>query len=340
MGAKQRYHYVDLLRGFAALAVLFFHYRWFYLGSGETRLPWNSLLWPLYGYGGLAVQVFWVLSGFVFAVAYGNGNTTKEFFVHRVARLYPLHLATLLTVAALQAISLHLNGHWQVYGHNDWKHFALQLIFATNWFTKTPSFNAPIWSVSVEVLIYFVFLAYLKTAGLRLWPAIALSGTGLALASLTDIPVAQCLYLFFAGVAMSFVRVSLKWAFVAFVAAILAVAVTRSLNLAMYVGAPALLLLFASLDHHLKPLPKRWHWIGAITYAVYLIHMPLLIGIRTFTNAYIPLLPSPLFLAGWLASVILLAIPTFYLFEKPAMGWIRSAARPRQARPRAAQEAL
>ena len=71
-----RFAYVDLIRGLSALIVLVCHYRWFFAqGVRDWRkdapLPLYDWLWPIYDHGGIAVQMFWILSGFVFTLAYG-----------------------------------------------------------------------------------------------------------------------------------------------------------------------------------------------------------------------------------------------------------------------------
>src|SRR5690606_2751289 len=79
------------------------------------------------------------------------------------ARLYPLHFATLLLVAGLQALSFHLQLEFQIYPYNDLYHFVLNLFFVSHWGLEAgDSFHAPIWSVSVEVFIYILFWLLLK----------------------------------------------------------------------------------------------------------------------------------------------------------------------------------
>jgi peptidoglycan/LPS O-acetylase OafA/YrhL len=215
---RPRYHYVDLLRGLAALAVVICHYRWFYAQGvadwrSDVSLPLYSLLWPIYEHGAIAVRLFWALSGFVFVAAYGRFGkeaSVRTFWVHRFSRLYPLHFLTLLVVAALQTFSLWLYGEWTVEPNNDWQHFVQHLFFASNWFTMEASFNGPIWSVSVEVLIYLAFLAYLKQFGLNLPVAIGLAVFGGIVAILADNVVAQCLSLFFVGVVIAMVTPKIK----------------------------------------------------------------------------------------------------------------------------------
>lgn len=79
--ARFRFEALDGMRGFAALAVLLFH-------VGKTDAPW------LFAHGYLAVDFFFILSGFVIAYAYGarllEGMSSSRFLRARLVRLYPL----------------------------------------------------------------------------------------------------------------------------------------------------------------------------------------------------------------------------------------------------------
>src|SRR2546428_9652128 len=44
----------------------------------------------------------------------------------------------------------------------------------------------------------------------------------------------------------------------------------------IFVCIPSLLFAVVSLDFSCRPVPSSLHWIGASTYAVYLIHMPVI----------------------------------------------------------------
>jgi peptidoglycan/LPS O-acetylase OafA/YrhL len=343
----RRFHYVDLLRGLSALAVLVCHYRWFFArGVGDWRadapLPLYSFLWPLYEHGGLAVQMFWVLSGFVFTVAYGaKGVTARAFWVHRVARLYPLHLLTLLVMAALETFSLYHFGHWTIEPNNDLPHFALHLFFASNWFTMEPSFNGPIWSVSVEVLIYFAFLLYMARAGLNLLAAIGLAIVGAAIALATESSLAQCLSLFFAGVTIGILtprahqRLGKLLLPVAGLLVLAAAAIGFAAHLAgqgihihtlmIYAGTPAALALFIALDLNYQ-LPNRFHWIGLSTYSVYLWHVPLIVAAMMAFDLT-PILPNPFTLLAFVSIVAGVSVLSYRWIEAPAQRWVRSRAR-------------
>lgn len=333
------YHWVDLLRGIAALAVLVCHYRWFYaIGLGDWRtdvqLPLYSILWPFYEHGGIAVQLFWCLSGFVFAVAYDEKHVVaRDFWIHRIARLYPLHLATLLIITGLESVSLGLYGRLTIEPNFDFQHFLAHLFFASNWFTMEPSFNGPIWSVSVEVLIYFAFLAYLLLVRPKRLTAIGLSLIGMAIAVATGNPIAQCLGLFFVGVTLATIRDGLSfWMTAAIAAMLILLAIAMSLvgegrhvhTLMVYVGGPIAIALFAAADAR-TTLPRRFRWIGLSTYSIYLLHMPVIIFFRVvFGNALTPFLPNPLSLLLYCSVVVGLAVPCYRRFELPAREWIRA----------------
>lgn len=164
---KNHFYWLDIFRGIAAFSVLIWHYQQFYspeadvVGLTERSVqPFYSFFKYFYHYGNSAVQFFWVISGFVFAATYFEKQAPiwKKFMIHRVSRLYPLHFITLIVVAVLQIINLELIGKYQIYANNDLYHFVLNLFLIPYWgFQKGYSFNAPIWSVSVEVVIYFIF---------------------------------------------------------------------------------------------------------------------------------------------------------------------------------------
>ncbi len=161
---SHRYFWVDALRGIAALCIVVFHYHHFYLEDAFgrdaippiTEFPYASVVWPLYSsFAANAVEMFWLISGFVFAHVYLHRPTSAwQFSVARFARLYPLHFATLLYVAILQLVSLNLVGHWQIYANNDTKHFILQLFMSSNW--NTWSANSINNSASFCLLGYFL----------------------------------------------------------------------------------------------------------------------------------------------------------------------------------------
>lgn len=356
-----RFHYVDLIRGFAAIAVLVTHYRWFYAnrpgdwGAVTTQaMPWSSILWPLYDYGGLAVQLFWVLSGFVFALNYGpraKKFSFRQFAGHRIARLYPLHVITLGFVGVLQYISLKLYGQPQIYGNNDVVHFIAQLGFASNWFTIQSSFNGPVWSISVEVLIYVIFAIYISRFRLAGVPVAILVSIFFIFERLTHSPIAWCGALFFIGAGTFMISERLyglagKWSIAgaivscAVVAAGIAVSVMLGYGghedvLIAYFMMPCLILCVSLIDWTGVHFSSKLIWIGDSTYAIYMCHMPIIILAKIFVPQWFSnhrFLAQPYILVAYVCLVIVVAYPIFRFVEKPSQNWLREMFRKKDHR--------
>ena len=95
MASKPRYEILDGLRGVAALMVIVFH-------CFETYIPVFGTQIVNHGY--LAVDFFFVLSGFVIGYAYDDRwdrMTTWGFFKRRLTRLHPMVIAGTLVGAAM-----------------------------------------------------------------------------------------------------------------------------------------------------------------------------------------------------------------------------------------------
>lgn len=168
----KRYYLLDLLRGLAALFVVIWHYRHFYYVDGIfpenvylSEFPLNTLLKIPYEYGGLAVEFFFCLSGFIFFQFYYSkislGKISfRAFFLRRLLRLYPIFLFSLLLTILLNYYHEIYFGSFFVYEFNDLKHFIYNLLLIHQWgFQEGWSFNGPSWSISVEWLLYLVFFA-------------------------------------------------------------------------------------------------------------------------------------------------------------------------------------
>lgn len=338
-----------------ALSVVFAEYPLDYVLESEAHLPGHVWLWPLYDYKSLAVQFFWLISGFVFMITYGHQGRSinaRQFFAHRFARLYPLHFVTLIFVAVVQFIALQKLGSWQVYGNNDASHFIAQLFMASNWLNaKDASFNAPIWSVSVEVLVYGLFVLVLYRFGSGI-VRMALAATMLFVVErFTYSLLAWCGALFFIGVLIAQLepmlraRVGNRTTIAVAAAGVASSSLViwfiaaagfggHEASLLAYFFMPAVLLMLAALDVGTRPLHRSFHWIGAITYSVYLLHMPLIITLKTLMPAIFAdrdILRSGWTLAAYVVAVVMLSILSHRYFELPTQRWLRSRLSPRKA---------
>jgi peptidoglycan/LPS O-acetylase OafA/YrhL len=98
----RRYAALDGLRGIAALLVALLH------------TPFQSPMCDiaLIRNGGLYVDFFFVLSGFVLTHAHVNKNDTfTSFFIKRTGRLWPLHIFLLAALIGLECFKLLMDRH-------------------------------------------------------------------------------------------------------------------------------------------------------------------------------------------------------------------------------------
>jgi len=342
----RRYFALDGLRGLAALSVLFWHYQHFFFPPGQhapvanfsEREPLRQLFAFLYDYGNYAVPLFWVISGFVFSTVYGGREgTSREFWVNRMARLYPLHLLTLLLVASLQALCLASFGSWAIYEHNDPLHFALQLAFASNWFLPESSFNGPIWSVSVEVLAYALFwLVHRRLFERDAYP-LALVACGVLLSHFPRTgQLGTCIFYFFVGAASFALWRRLERSRIAAAATgivligagglwiyLTASPLARSVGLATSFAGGILLLAYAEekIGDRQKTVLGS---LGDNSYGMYLWHIPIQLALTLLLRDRLAgFAQSSWFLLAYLIAVVSVARISFVRFERPARIYLR-----------------
>ena len=104
--------------------------------------------------GWVAVDFFFVLSGFVIASVYQDRIASvgglARFVVRRIGRLYPLHLFMLALLLAYEFAKLYWLGRPAFAGDASWPAFwsSLALLNGFNGFSQT--WNYPSWSVGIE----------------------------------------------------------------------------------------------------------------------------------------------------------------------------------------------
>ena len=167
------------LRFCAAIWVVALHY---------TQWPagWGNL--PIVSQGDVAVDFFFVLSGFILAHAHigqiiGNTLSAGRFLAKRLARIYPLHLATLLFyVAMVVALTLAGIALPNPERYDPWQ-LIPNLLLVQGWQTTDKgAWNYPSWSISAEWFAYLLFpwLAALIFRRLAAIPAYYLVAAALA----------------------------------------------------------------------------------------------------------------------------------------------------------------
>ena len=170
LASKPHYEILDGLRGVAALMVIFFH-------CFETYIPQFGT--QIINHGYLAVDFFFLLSGFVIGYAYDDRwdrMTTWGFFKRRLTRLHPMVIAGTLVGAALFFFAG--SAFPKTLEVEGWK-FALCLVMGLLMIPCGPgldirgwqelnSFNGPNWSLTLEycgnILYAFIFRKLPKMA--------------------------------------------------------------------------------------------------------------------------------------------------------------------------------
>jgi peptidoglycan/LPS O-acetylase OafA/YrhL len=342
---------IELLRFASAVAVLVFHYQHFAFVGGQqvnfvaSQQPFYAALRLFYNYGFYGVQVFWCISGFIFFWKYGRVIPARKlggykFFILRFSRLYPLHFATLLFVAAGQMVYYAQHGAYFVYHYNDIRHFVLQLFMASNWGLQVDdSFNGPIWSISVEVLVYFVFflgLRYVSGSVLAL-AAMAVGSTAINFFKISTHPVFSCLMFFYLGclTAWAYARVKddARSRVLATGGALLAIVAVSALQLVITVKPIYFLLVFSpaliTLCVMHIPATRRTSAIlvaaGSTTYSSYLLHVPIqltIVTLASYVGLSLPIYNAVFFLA-FMGGTLLLSFYCFEYFELPAQNYLR-----------------
>lgn len=162
--AAARLAVINGLRGYAILAVLYYHYLTDYLTPFFfiDRIRVGNLMvgkYTLVSNGWLGVNLFFILSGFVLSLPYALGQRSmknladvKAFYARRALRLLPLYYLVLF-VTMFIATSVNL---WSSEFLNDFSALAtFTFVFSQKLFL--PRYNAVLWSLGVEVWFSVLF---------------------------------------------------------------------------------------------------------------------------------------------------------------------------------------
>lgn len=187
--SKPHYELLDGLRGVAALLVLFYH-----IFEGLSFAAGGTLI-TVINHGYLAVDFFFILSGFVISYAYddrwGKTMTTGNFFKRRLIRLHPMIIMGVI----LGAISFFLQGGVQWDGTKiATSAVMLAMLCAMFFIPAVPGvsyevrgngemfpLNGPSWSLFFEYIgniLYALFIHRLSNKALTV--LVGLSGIALA----------------------------------------------------------------------------------------------------------------------------------------------------------------
>jgi len=175
-GSANRLAWLDVLRGLAALFVVFDHLSYYVLQPAR---------WAIYGWfdpGDYGVFVFFIISGYIVPASLERKGSVRTFWVSRLFRLYPLYLLAVGLAVGLWLVHL---GGLRGAGADPETSVLSQLLMMSN-VLAGPNLPNVVWSLSYEMIFYLVLVA-LFTARIHRrssWYAFAFAAAAVALGGL------------------------------------------------------------------------------------------------------------------------------------------------------------
>lgn len=349
----RHYDVLDGLRGTAALAVVVFHL-FEYIFPDPTHNPLRHAY--------LAVDFFFLLSGFVIAHAYDRrwpSMTVTGFFRIRLMRLHPLVLLG-LSLGLLDYVfdpyagESQNAGFWLIAVNVMLGALLLPAPDLPNRFNATHSLNSPSWSLTQEYVVNIIYAIFVRHFGIRMltglviisaavlgWAAIShgqlSGGWGWDTFWLAPIRVA---FPFFAGILihrLGFI-IPMKWGYPILSVVLLAVFMTPNSAYTGLMDAALIILLFplivaagAGSQVH-GTLAILCRFFGTISYPIYILHYPF---VDIYAHWFWTEQPEPAVI--WLVSTALVAGLIAFAwaaeryFDRPVRSWLARMAETRTA---------
>lgn len=145
------------LRGICAWWVVFYHTLW--LMDDSVSGPVRKVV----AHGYLAVDLFFLLSGFVIFLSYHatltdtSAQSVGKFYWNRLTRIYPLHIVMLGAYLMLFAAFTFLSTSGSAPASYTWSLFIQNLFLVHMWVGSDLGWNVPSWSISSEWFVYLFF---------------------------------------------------------------------------------------------------------------------------------------------------------------------------------------
>jgi peptidoglycan/LPS O-acetylase OafA/YrhL len=300
MVTKDKITELESLRGLAALSVVLTHIP-----------PWNADFYEntFVRNAGEMVEFFFVLSGFVIALTYGERigkfSDAARFQFLRFSRLYPVHLLFLLVVAGFEVVKLlfvrdPVSAAFEP-GFTGPREFVenLLLIQGLGFSVQPSSFNGPSWTISTEFYVYALFACVALFASARKSLIFVVLTVAAAILLIVDMPVLAshsrlilCICGFFCGCLVAEVSQRLKANAVvlpAFLAPMFLLALVAYLSISIHrtlwesivtfvVSAGIVLAVANGEDSRFKAGLRcaSLAWLGTISYSLYMAHYPVI----------------------------------------------------------------
>ncbi len=342
---KPHYPILDGLRGTAAILVVIFHLLEAYFPVFANH--------PMH-HGYLAVDFFFLLSGFVIGYAYDDRwgkMSIKEFFKIRLIRLHPLIILGVLIGAICfwfdpYTDALHPVGILKLIGVMILSFTLLPTPDLRGW-GETHSLDGPLWSLLQEYIANLIYAVFgRKMNRLVLWIVVIISGAGLTWVAVWRGDVAtgwgydtfwiaftRMMFPFFAGLLLFRAgrRIRIPGAYLVCSLLLLALFCFPTYSFNGWYEACCIIIAFpiivaigagSSIDGRWARLCK---FSGAISYPIYILHYPFIyiytewISLKKPAAAHI--FPVA---AGLLLFFVLLAYMALKFYDEPVRKWLKS----------------
>jgi peptidoglycan/LPS O-acetylase OafA/YrhL len=339
------------LRFIAAFWLLLYFF-WDRLGLGPREQ------FGLIEKGGMGVDLFFILSGFILAHVYGPQVETKTFhwptfLWARLARVYPLHLACLLAMIGIWFLARMMGAEIEAQAFNV-SQIPAHIALVQAWgLVGSDGWNFPSWSISAEWFAYLTFPVTFGIAALfRKAPlfgiglAVTLFGALVALAHLMGMVLVDMTWQggalriipsFLMGIACWMlgrkitmpalqaqigVGISVAW--------IMGAASLRFPTELLWPGLAGLVFFLAETSKHENYAlcaSKSWVYLGEISFAAYMVHLPVDIVYYQVVERVFGQPQGGLALALGSGSILLtwmVAAAAHALIENPARNFMRN----------------
>jgi peptidoglycan/LPS O-acetylase OafA/YrhL len=342
---KRRYAILDGLRGVAAIGVLLYHF--------GSRLGAPATV----RHGYLAVDFFFILSGFVVAHSYTSkleSLSLSSFLLIRVKRFLPL------SVMGVALGTAYLMMRWlaQPTLSDDWPQIlaasGLNLFLIPKlWMARASAdelfpANGVLWSLSLEMAVNLLWAGVFVRARTRTMAIVALAGALVLTAFIqhlgrADIGWAWRSYFggagratfgFFVGVLLWRFRPRIRsWSAVPWISAAALIFVMCMPVKTWWLDVVAILIAFPMIVHfaassgteHEQPI---FQVLGDLSYPLYAIHLPILMALSGFLKKTQPGMQLGYTIYASAAGMIVMALLVNKYFDVPFRRWLSRTAEP------------
>lgn len=340
----RRIEHLDALRGVAAMAVFAEHLLYPLTRSPATpplvRAIVSGAVVEWFNPGRFGVVLFFLLSGYVIPLSFRGERPVADFVIGRLFRLYPAYwLSLAIAVAVMPALAGATITPAQLLANLT----MVQRLFGQDHVLGV------YWSLFIELLFYACCIALFATR--RLVASVPLAGATIACALASIVPLGanamldaqvpvqfvtyHLAFLFLGGVIRNAVAERQPRAMVPLAAAMIVVlasipfatglvvpvdpvAAPPAERVGMAIGNLAALALFIAACRTAPPVTRELVWLGGVSYAVYILHVPML----KIAEAISPLRSGPAaLLYATIATILTLGAAwlCYTCVEKPAI---------------------